>query len=272
MDSINTMLRAVFTDQVSVFFLVGAILLAMAEIGYRLGLRLHHAGDDSRAKQIELVQGSVLGLMSLLLGFTFAMAVQRFDDRKAVVVSEANAIGTAYLRASFLPDASKFESEDLYRRYTDLRLRFMTDGLTAEGLAAHQAEAAKLQRRLWTLVSQAGRETPNTMISSYAAALNEVIDLDALRMASFRNHVPGAVWLLLLALTSAGCWLTGYRAGAAGRRTRLSLIALPILITVVITLISDLDHPRQGLIGLDERSLQELRASLGEASPEPPPP
>lgn len=269
MDPINALLRAVFANQLLVFLLVGAILLVMAEFGYRLGLRLHRAGDEPRAKQVELVQGSVLGLMSLLLGFTYAMAVQRFDDRKTLVVREANAIGTAFLRASFLPDGPRAESENLYRQYTALRLRALDDGATADGLAAHEAEAAKLQQRLWALVTEAARATPNTMISSYGQALNEMIDLDAVRLASFRNHVPGAVWLLLLALTSAGCWLTGYRAGAAGRRTKLSLIALPLLITVVITLVSDLDHPRQGLIGLDERSLRDLQQSLGAASPTP---
>lgn len=269
MDSLNTLLRGIFANQISVFLIVGGILFLAARVGYRMGLRLHHAQDEPRSKQAEIVQGSVLGLMSLLLGFTYAMAVQRYDLRKKTVVDEANAIGTAFLRASFLPDASRAESENLLRRYVPLRLDLLKASETPEGLSALESETAKIQQRLWLLVSEAGRQTPNTLINGYAQSLNDMIDMDATRLASLRNHVPGAVWLLLLALTFSGCWFTGYRAGAAARPTKLSLLALPLLITIVITLVSDLDHPTQGLVGLDETSLRDLQQSLGKPSPLP---
>lgn len=270
MDQIDALLKRIFTNQISVFLTVGVVLLLVAEIGYRLGLRIHMTRDELRAKQVEIVQGAVLGLMSLLLGFTYAMAVQRYDLRKKTMVDETNAIGAAYLRASHLPDAARRESENLLREYVAKRLQLIRATDKPEALAALEADTFKMQQRLWVLGDQAAHAAPSPFLNSYAQALNELISVGATRLDSLRNHVPGAVWLLLLALTSTGCSITGYRAGTIGRRTRLSLLALPLLLTMVISFVADLNNPNEGLVGLDETSLKSLQQKLGEIAETPP--
>jgi len=99
----DELLNQIFISQWRVIFFVAVFLSFFAEFGYRLGLRLHKSGDEARKNQIGSLQGAVLGLLGLLLGFTFAMAVQRYDTRRDLVVQEANSIGTTFLRASFLP-------------------------------------------------------------------------------------------------------------------------------------------------------------------------
>src|SRR5262245_17809846 len=98
----------------------------MAEIGFRVGLRLHRAKDEPRRSQIGGVQGAVLGLLGLLLGFTFAMGVSRYDTRRNLVLKEANAVGTTWLRAGFLPEAHRAPVKELLTRYVDLRLKYQT--------------------------------------------------------------------------------------------------------------------------------------------------
>ena len=100
------------------------------------------------------------------------------------------------------------------------------------------------------------------LTASFVTTLNETIDLDSTRLAAMRNHVPGSVWLLLLLVAGCGCWATGYAAGAVGKRTAFSQAILPILIAVVITILSDFDTPRRGLIGISQQSLVLLKQSL----------
>ena len=111
---INDILTRIFGTQLAVFIVVLVAMLAFAEIGYRLGLRLHATNDVARKGQIGGVTGAVLGLLGLLLGFTFAMAVERYDTRRGLVVQEASAVGATYLRASLLPDAHQAPVQDLF--------------------------------------------------------------------------------------------------------------------------------------------------------------
>ena len=113
---LDTILSDIFTSQWLVIAITAVLLLASAEFGYRLGLRLHRAKDEARKGQIGGIQGAILGLLALLLGFAFAMSVARYDARRGLVLQEANAIGTTYLRASFLPEAHKIGVENLLQR------------------------------------------------------------------------------------------------------------------------------------------------------------
>jgi hypothetical protein len=213
------------------------------------------------------LQGSVLGLLALLLGFTFAMAVQRYDNRRDLVVQEANSIGTTFLRAAFLPEPHRAGVEDLLRKYVDLRLEFYEAGSDAAKIATAEQASAEIQQRLWSHAVAAGKESPTVLTASFVTTLNETIDLDATRLAAMRNHVPGSVWLLLLLVAGCGCWATGYAAGAAGKRTAFSQAILPALIAVVITILVDFDATRRGLIGVSQQSLVLLKQGLPPPQP-----
>lgn len=261
---IDSILRAVFVSQWVVLIVVGALLLCAADLGYRSGLQLHRAKDERRKGLIPGSQGAVLGLLGLLLGFTFAIAASRYELRRNLVLAESNAIGTAYLRASFLPEAHRDKAQGLFRRYVDSRLDFYSAGADEGAQRAAEASTAEIQRGLWSEAVASGEEKPTPLVSLFVGALNEVIDVDAMRVAALHAHVPGAVWLLVFAVASAGCWATGYQAGATGVRSTLTHVLLPLLVAVVVTLIADLDRPRGGLIGISQEPMVELKASLGK--------
>ncbi len=126
--------------------------------------------------------------------------------------------------------------------------------------------SAEPQNRMWTEVVAAAAERPSPITASFIASLNETIDLEATRISAKRNHVPGAVWLLLLGVAGCGLWLVSYQAGTSGRNSILERFIFPVLVAIVIALITDIDTPRGGLISMDERPLLELNETLSGAS------
>src|SRR5258705_3843054 len=147
-------------------------MLAFAETGFRLGLRLHTAKDGARKGQIGGIQGAVLGLLGLLLGFTFAMAVKRYDTRRGLVLQEANAVGTTYLRASLLPDAQQAPVKDLLRRYVDIRLKYWPLVDDPAKLAEGMRLIADIQGELWKHATEAAKEAPNDITATFIESLN----------------------------------------------------------------------------------------------------
>lgn len=263
----DEILFSIFRNQWLVLTIVGLLLLALGEIGFRAGRRLFVTKDEPRKAQMSTIQGAVLGMLALLLGFTFSMAVTRYEVRRDLVLKEANAIGTTYLRASFLPEAHAKAVENLLRDYTDARLSFYTADNDSAKINAAEEETARLQRDLWMHTVAAGKEAPSPITATFINALNDTIDLDATRLHALRSNVPGAVWLLLLVVAGAGCFTSGYGAGASGERNGFSDVMLPLLIAVVITIIADFDRPRHGLIGISQQPLLDLKQSLRRSQP-----
>lgn len=259
-------LNDLFASQWLVLMCIVAILLALAEIGFESGLRLHQAEDEARKSQVGPLQAAVLGLLALLLGFTFAMAVQRYDVRHELVVKAANSIGTAYLRAELLPEPHGAAVQNLLRRYVDLRLDFYAAGDDALKLAATEQSTWEVQRELWSHAVAAGQLSDTPLSASFVAALNDTIDLDAARLAALKNRIPVEVWLLLILVAGCGCWATGYGAGTTGQRTVLAQVLFPLLIAVVITVLVDFSAPRQGLIRVSQESLVMLKQSLARSA------
>jgi hypothetical protein len=264
---IDTLLARIFADQWLVIFIVLLLLLGFSELGFRLGRRLHERKDEPRKGQIGSVQGAVLALLGLLLGFTFSMAIGRFEHRRELVLQEANSIGTTWLRAALLPEPQHLAVEDLLRRYVDARLAFYDAGSEAARRDEAEAATARLQRELWTHTVAAAKAAPTPITATFIATLNDTIDLDATRLHALRSKVPGAVWLLVLVVAAAGCYASGYGTGATGVRSVFANLLLPALIAIVVTLISDLDRPRQGLIGISQQPLLDLKASIAKPTP-----
>jgi hypothetical protein len=259
---IDDVLARLFSSELAVILVIMSLMLACAEIGFRLGLRLHLTKDEARKGQIGGIQGAVLGLLGLLLGFTFAMAVQRYDTRRGLVLQEANTLGTTYLRASLLPDAHQSPVKDLLRSYVELRLKYwpLIDD------PARRAEGTQLigntQAELWKHATAAAMEAPNDITATFIESLNQVIDTDGERIAAMRAGIPNGVWLLLIMVAAFGCITTSYGAGAEGARSKLASVFLPLLITVVIVLIFDISHPRVGLIQIRQDPLVDLQQSI----------
>lgn len=162
----DEILGSIFRNQWLVIGIVGLLLLALTEFGFRAGLKLHIAKDEARRGQIGGIQGAVLGMLALLLGFTFSMAVARYENRRDLVLQEANSIGTTYLRASLLPEAQKAVVEEKLRSYVDVRLDFYSAGIDAAKIAAAESKAAALQRELWSHAVAAAKEAPTPITKS----------------------------------------------------------------------------------------------------------
>jgi len=259
---IDDILRRIFVNQTAVFLIVSVLLIGLAEIGYRFGLRQHRRDPDEAKGSSGAIQGAVLGLLGLLLGFTFAMSVNRHDSRRQIIVDEANTIGTTWLRADFLPEQARDEVKKLLLEYTELHLdQFRHDTGSGEFLRV-RARIGELHDELWRIGSAGAMASTSPLTNSFITSLNETIDLDASRMAMRHNHVPGAVWLLVLVVAGCGAWSSGLASGAGGARPLFNQIVFPLLIAVVIMLISDIDRPRRGLISISQQPLMDLLETL----------
>jgi hypothetical protein len=237
------------------------ILVGAYEVGYRLGRRW---ADTERGKSESVVwQAQVLALLGLLIAFSFGMAETRFETRRQIIVDEANAIGTTYLRAGFLGDPGGGELHRLLRSYVDARIEFYEAGTDRPRVLESLRTASRLQEQIWSRVEAAVRADPHAMAPSLLAqATNEMIDMEGSRRASVQQHVPWPVFAMLLVVAATGVALIGHSAGLDGARFWFGMIAMPLLIAAVITLIYDLDHPRLGLVRLGQESMLALRAGL----------
>jgi hypothetical protein len=264
---IDTLVSRVLANEWAVLILTAVLLLVIAEIGFRLGLRLHASKSEGRKKQIGGIQAAVLGLLGLLIGFTFAIADEQYDKRRDLVLDEANSIGTTYLRADLLPEAHQAPVRDLLRRYVDLRVAYQPllddPAKREEGMRLSE----EIHVELWKHATEAARAAPDDITATFIEALNDTIDMHRDRVAAMRARIPGGVWLLLLMVAAFGCIITGYAAGADSARTALSSVSLPLMITLVIVLIFDLAHPRQGLIGVSQQPLIDLQKSMHPSVP-----
>jgi hypothetical protein len=240
--------------------LLGLFVLA-AELGYRLGRQRAAPSEFVRA-QVTSIQGALLGLFALLLGFTFAMALSRFDLRQQMVVREANAIGTAALRAGTLPERGAMI--ELFRSYVDVRVK-TADGpnLFTPGRQELDAEANRLQEQLWAHATAAVAADPRSIPAGLSIeALNALIDVKAERDAALANHVPESVLILLWGFAFLTIGVLGFGSGLAGARSGGTVTIFAVLIAVVILVIIDLDRPRRGVIQVHQTSMVQLQESL----------
>jgi len=261
-------MREIMYSQSSVLIVLGLfifMLLAM-EIGFRSGRR-KQASVAEAITQANSVLVSMLGLLALLLAFTFSAALQRFEDRSQTVVAEANAIGTTYLRARLLPGEMRDEVQALLRQYLDVRIQEgrvdATDPELYESLL-HQAKLMEAQ--LWNHAVRAAELDKSVVTSGlFIQSLNELIDTSTTRNAALNRQVPEIVLFLMIATIVLTTATLGYASGIAGHRVTLAAFVLLILIALVVYLIIDLDRPRRGVIQVSHESMLSLQQTIGAA-------
>ena len=257
-------MNMVWLGIVAMVVIFGAIL-GVLELGRRLGA-YHYARNPDGKSSAASVEGSVFGLMGLLIAFTFSGAAARFDVRRAQIVQEANCIGTAWLRLDLLaPTAQPLLRENL-RQYTDARIAAFQK---LPDLAAAQADltrAAALQNDLWKQAVAACRETEAAPGAAVLVlpALNEMFDMATTRTMGARTHVPQEIFGMLVLLVLAGTLLTGYEMGKGKSLNWFHASAFVLVITLAIYVILDYEFPRVGMIrirGFDD-VFTELRQSM----------
>jgi hypothetical protein len=245
-----------------------ACLILADEAGYRLGVRERRRSNDGVRAQVGTIQGALLALFALLLGFTFSMAIERYDLRKQEVVKEANAIGTAALRVRLLPVEQREPATELFRKYVRVRVDATTRSTTdIEGQLALDAEASRLQASLWEVATAAADADARSVSAGLLVqAVNDMIDSKGEQDEARYNTVPETVILLLFGFAVLSIGVVGFGNGLVGSRALGATGALLFLIVLVILLIMDLDRPGRGLIRVSQYSLHKLEQDL---SPRP---
>ena len=236
-----------------VFF---AGMIVPRELG-RLAYR-RYGGHEGKVQDDAFAMTSVLGLLALLIGFTFSIALSRYESRRHLVVQEANAIGTTWLRMQLLDAGDRERMEGILRRYVDARIAYGS-AASAREERTQQARTEALQNEMWatlTALIAPFRDSPRA--SLLITTTNESIDLAAERFAMRQAHIPARILRMLVLFAWMGAGLVGYERGHQRKTTTL----LFALLTLAATLVIDLDRPSTGLVNVPQEPMLDLRDSM----------
>lgn len=245
--------------------LIGLVILCTLSVAVGLGYfsqqwLIRRAGARSRPgpEQAHLLT-AVLGLLALLLGFSFSMVMDRYDTRRLLVVEEANAIGTTWLRVQILDAPARQTMGPLLQRYTDARLVWSETG----GEEAARLETEALQRQLWISMGDAMRgSSPPLLARGVMDSLNESFDLAVSRQAARAAHMPDAVFYALIIYAAVSMVMMGAMLGAHRKPHLTQTMLLLFLLTLIHMVILDLDRPRSGNIQVSQQALLDLRQTM----------
>lgn len=241
---------------------VPAVLLAIFALAAEAGFACHRRyGGTGGGEDESQVLSTALLVLALLLGFTFSMALERYDERRQLVVQEANDIGTAWLRAGLVPGPHGPALQNALRDYAGLRQSSPLPDETEK-----LARAAAQRNKVWALTAAAQATLDGPRAVSLVTAVNAVLDTGTQREKAVAARVPGEVMLLLVLFAAVACFLLGYVLDAHGHRHRLASGILFLLMGLTIMLILDLDRPVDGAILVDQSAMRSLVASLAPVS------
>ena len=243
----------------SIFLVSFLAILAASEIGRRLGVRASGRGGDN----VSTLEGAILGLLALMIGFTFAMALARFESRRDAVLNEANAIGTTALRARLLPAPHGAQALKLLQEYVQIRLDITQRVPSPVELNAAIARSNALQEALWQQAKAvAAKDNGIVPTGLFIQTLNEMIDNQEKRLTALRSRVPNVVLIALYAVAAIAAGFTGYASGLEARCSRLPVYIMGVLVSGVILLIQDLDRPTAGFIRTSQQPMIDAAASI----------
>lgn len=242
------------------------LILLLNETGFRIGRYVKDRTDSEIKSLTGAIQASVLGLLALLLGFSFNMAMQRYDSRNLALVEEVNAIGTAVLRVKLLPEDIQGDARAAFREYVDLRIEMGHVDLTNyEKRNSYNRQVSDLQGRLWDYATSATEMDPRPVTTgAFINALNNMIDNQGTRHALLAIHVPEVVLILLFVVFIAAGGILGYSSGLSGRRVLFPSALVAFLIALIVFIIIDLDRPRRGLIQVDQSYMAGLKELVAD--------
>ena len=242
-----------------VFLVSSALILAGSEIGRRLGVRARSRGGGN----VTTLEGAMLGLLALMIGFTFAMALSRFEARRDAVLSEANAIGTTALRARLLPAPESGEVLRLLREYVQIRLNITQKAPSQTELDAAIARSNAIQEALWQQAkAAAAKDSEMVPTGLFIQTLNELIDAQEKRLTALHNRVPSIVLIALYGIAIIASSLTGYAGALEAAYSRLPVYVVGMLVSAMILLIQDLDRPGTGFIEVSQQPMIDTAASI----------
>jgi hypothetical protein len=240
-------------------------ILVCLELGYRAGRRAADKHPEWAHEGIGVIEAAVFALLGLLLGFSFSGATSRLDAKRQLIVQEANAIGTAYLRIDELPAAEQPEVRRLFREYLDTRLRVYQALPDMKAAEQQLARGSQLQQAIWSQ-AVAGSRADSTQNAArlLLPALNDMMDVTTARTIALHTRLPALIFALLVLVSLLSGVLAGYAMATRQRRSRLHMLLYAGVIALTVYVVLDLDDPRAGFIRLDtaENALVQLRDSI----------
>ncbi len=238
------------------------VVLMAIEVGYRMGRwRISSKSDGVESEaQLSATTGAHLALLAFIMAFSFSMAAGHYQDRRELIIADANAISTAYERADLIGAAESQMIADLLFEYVSVR---------ASGTSVSEAEeilrrSETLHDEMWAAMKQLlEREQPTVLHSLLIQSLNEVSDVHDQRVAAgLKKRVPRILWGILAALLTLAMLGIGYFSGARGSRNRIASTTLAVSFSLVLLMIADLDRPTGGTVRSDQSPLIDLRDRL----------
>ena len=249
------------TDFPLLVFAISLLWLYLwAWFGAALGRRRPIDAEGARG-DFDVVRAATLTLLGLIIGFSFSMAISRYDQRKNYEEAEANAIGTEYVRAGLLSAADAATVRTLLKKYLDQRVLFYTSRDT-QRLRQIDGDTAKLQADLWAALQGPAAANPTPVTALALAGMNDVLNSQGYTQAAWWNRIPRAAWGFMLTIATCSSVLIGYGARGTVPETIL-LLVLPLVVAISFFFIADLDSPRGGVIRVNPQNLVSLAESLG---------
>lgn len=241
---------------------VGALvgILLSEELGYRFGRWRRTRREPEQEAPVGGIVAAELGLLAFMLAFVFGVAASRFDERRKLMIDEANAIGTTYLRAGLLPSPHRETARQILRDYLNVRLNAIHSQILGDTLQQSQ----KLQDQLWAEASAVIAKEPQ----AHAAALfvqttNDVIDIHAKRVnALFWSRLPFTVWLVLALIAGLSFASLGYQTGLSGKPRSPAVLGMALTFSAVLWMVIDLERPLEGMLRVSPQPLIELRQTM----------
>jgi hypothetical protein len=246
-------------DYLPLWALLGTtvVLIFLAvEAGFRVGGWRQRRAEHERETPVGTIVAATLGLPAFLIAFTYGMAASRFEIRRGLVLDEANAIKTAYLRAALVPEPHRTEIRTLLRDYVGVRLGGVEPGMDAPALARSE----ELQSRLWAQAVTVAEKKPTPITSLFVQSLNEVIELHTKRVTlGMRNRIPTTIWGALYLTVILAMVGVGYYTGLTSKTRTLERLILVVTFSGVLWLLADLDRPQEGSIKVSQQAMVDLR-------------
>lgn len=235
------------------------VIIGVCEIGRLLGIRTTGRGGDD----VTTLEGAALGLLALMIGFTFAMALARFDGRRDAVLDEANAISSTALLARMLPAPHKTEILKSLREYVQIRLDMAPLDASAAEQKAAIGHSNKIQETLWqNAMALAAKDTGLVPTGLFIQSLNQMIDSQEKRLVAVYSRLPNIVLVALYVVAIVAFFFVGYANGLQSRRVRLPVYVMCFLVCGVILLIQDLDRPTIGFITVSQQPMLDTAAAV----------
>ena len=231
-------------------FLIFVMVLSFFLIGFRVRMNVIRRDPEHAKMDIKAINGMLVGMLGLLLAFTFSMANSRYDDRRHLVIEEANIIGTTILRTDIYPDSARNVLRSALKAYVERRIAFYKAGMDKKKASAEYNKAQELGAIVWRLAADyAKKDDITARTSQLIPSINEMLDIASTRLAAGVGTIPDSIMYFLFALCLAASFLLGY--DQLGKIDWIVVVGFAVTLSITVFTIIDLDRPRGGLINMD---------------------